>query len=72
VVAQRAQVALRVGEEAFVHVLLDHLALDLQALASQRQQVVGAIEQRGFIARVQMAQAGAVQRHHAQRARLLG
>ncbi|MEN9467558.1 MAG: hypothetical protein RL081_1559, partial [Pseudomonadota bacterium] len=39
-VAQRAQVALGVREQAVVHVALDHLALDLQAVAAQLQQGV--------------------------------
>ncbi len=45
VVAQGAQIALGVGKQPGIHVALDHLALDLQAVAGQLQQLVEAVVQ---------------------------
>jgi hypothetical protein len=50
VVAQRAQVALGVGEQAGVDVPLDDLALDLEAVAGELQELVEAAVQRRLIA----------------------
>ena len=71
-VAQRAQVAPGVGKQALIHQPLDELALDFQALAAQLQQAAQRVQQRGFIARVQVAQARAIDGDHAHAARLLG
>jgi hypothetical protein len=55
VVAQGAEIALGVGEEAVVHQALDFLALDLQAVARHVEQRVKAAQQAGFVARIFMA-----------------
>ena len=72
VIAQGAQIALGVGEQPGIHVLLDHLALDLQTVAAQLQQAVQCPQQGHLVAPVQIAQAGTVDGDHAQRAGLLG
>jgi hypothetical protein len=72
VVAQGAQIPLGVGEQALVHEPLDELALGLQALLAQFHQAVQRGEQAGFIARMLVAQARAVDGHHTQAAGLLG
>ncbi|MNT22351.1 hypothetical protein D3C72_1577320 [compost metagenome] len=51
--------------------VLDHLALDLQALLGKFHQHVQALQQAAAIAPVQVAQTGAVNGHHAQRTGLL-
>ncbi|MNT97360.1 hypothetical protein D3C72_2396700 [compost metagenome] len=50
VIAQGAQVALGVGVQAGVHVVLDHLALDLQALHRQLHQLIHALQQTAAVA----------------------
>ena len=71
-VAQRAEVALGVGEQAVVHVALDHLALDLEAVLRDLEQLVDAREQPRLVAAVEVAEPRAVERDDAERAGLLG
>ncbi len=72
VVAQGAQVSPRVRKQAAVHVASDLLALDLQAGSRQLQQPVQAAEQGGLVPPVLISEPGAVDRHHADGAGLLG
>ena len=72
VVAQRAQVALGVGEQPLVHQPLNQRAFDFQAVFAQFQQAVQRGQQRRLVTGVQIAQAGAVHRDHAHAAGLLG
>ncbi|MCY1281674.1 hypothetical protein D9M69_601110 [compost metagenome] len=65
-VAQRAEVAPGVGIETGVHVMLDHLALDLQALEGHAQQLVQPLGQALDIIPVEEAQTRAVDGHHPQ------
>ena len=68
VVIERAQVALRVGEEAVVHVVLDRLALDLEGLRGQVDELVHARDEALLVPLVQVAEARHVERDHADRA----
>ena len=72
VIAQRAEIALGVREQAVVHVALDNLALDFQAAAADLQQGVQTPEQARFVAAVQKAETGAIDRDDADRSGLLG
>ncbi len=72
VIAQGAQIAACVGKQPLVHMLLDHRALDFQAVAAHFQQFIQTGKQSGFIALIQMTQAGAVQGDHSQGASLFG
>ena len=71
-IAQGAQVAFRVREQALLHQFLDGAALDFQAGLAQFQQAVQVRQQGWLVAAPQVAKARAVDRHHAQGARLLG
>ena len=71
-VAQRAEVATRVGEQPVVDVALDDLALDLEARAREVEQRVELRQQPGLVARVRVAEARAVDGHDAERPGLLG
>ena len=59
-VAQRAQIALGIREQAVVHVALDHFALDLQAGAGDLQQLIEARKQRSLVAAMQVAEPRAI------------
>ena len=72
VVAQRAEVALGVREEPLVDQPLDHLALHLEAVLRVAEQLVEALVEADLVAGVEVAQPRAVDRHHADRAGLLG
>ena len=72
VVIERAQVALRVGEEAVVHVVLDGLALDFEGLRGQVDEFVHARDEALLVPLVQVAKARHVERDHADRAGQLG
>ncbi|MCY1226738.1 hypothetical protein D9M72_389840 [compost metagenome] len=72
VVAQRAEVAARIGIEPRVDVLLHDAAPVFEHIAAQRQQPVQRRHQPGLVAPVQVAQARTVDGHHADRAGLLG
>ena len=72
VVAQRAEVALGVGEEPRVHVTLDHLAFDLEAVAGELQELIHAREESGLVAGEEIPEARAVDRDDAHRPGLLG
>ena len=67
VVIERAQVAARVGEEAVVHVVLDGLALDLERLRGQVNELVHARDEALLVPLVQVAEARHVERDHADR-----
>ncbi len=59
VIAQGAQVALGVGvQETGIHMMLDDLALDLQALFRQFHQGIDALQQRTGVALVQIGPGG--------------
>ncbi len=49
-IAQGAEIALGVGEQAVVHQALDLLALDLQAVARHVEQLIEAAQQRCLVA----------------------
>ena len=72
VITQGAQIAACVGKQPLVHMLLDHRALDFQAVTTHFQQFIQTGKQTGFIALIQIPQAGAVQSDHSQGAGLLG
>ena len=71
VIAQRAEIALRVREETLVDVALDDLALDLEARLRKLEQIVEATQKPLLVILEEEAQTRAVDRHHAERARLL-
>ena len=72
VIAQGAQIAARVGKQPLVHMLLNHGTLDFKAVAAHFQQLIQTGKQTGFIALIQIPQAGAVQGDDSQGAGLLG
>ena len=69
-IAQGAEVTL--GVEPGIHMLLDDLALDLQALPRHLQQAIQLRQQGRLVASVEVTQPRTVDRHHAQRTGLLG
>ena len=71
-VAQGSEVTLGVREQALIDVLLDGLALDFERVAGKLEEVVEALEERFFAALEKVPEARAVDRHHAEAARLLG
>ncbi len=71
-IAQGAEVTLGVGVEPGIHMLLDDLALDLQALPRHLQQAIQLRQQGRLVASVEVTQPRTVDRHHAQRTGLLG
>ena len=66
-VIKRAQVSLRVGEEAVVHVVLDGLALDFEGLRSQVDELIHACDETLLVALVEVAEARHIERDHANR-----
>ena len=72
VVIERAQVALRVGEQAVVHVVLNGLALDLEGLRGQVDELVHARDEALLVPLVQVAEARHVEGDHTDRAGQLG
>ena len=66
VVTQGAQIPFGVGVQAIVHMVLDDLALDLQALHGQLHQLIDTPQQAAGVALVLVAQARAVDGYHTQ------
>ena len=63
-VVQATQVALGVGEQAVIHVVLDGGALNLQGLAGQVDQLIHAGHQRRLVTLKQVTQARHVQSNY--------
>src|SRR5690606_25432294 len=67
-----AQVALGVGEEAVADEPVDDLALELERVTGEAEQAVEVAQHPGLVARVEVAEPGAVDGDDAERAGLLG
>ena len=72
VVAQRAEVALRERVEPAVHIFLDDLALDFQALAGEVEEGVEPRQHARLVAGEEVSETRRVDRHHPDRTGLLG
>ena len=72
VVPEGAEVALGVGEESLLHVALDDLPLQLEALGGEIHEALELGVEIPFTAAADVAEPGSVERHHADRAGLFG
>ena len=68
VIIERAKVALRVGEQAVVHVVLNGLAFDFEGLRGQVDELIHACDEALLVALVEVAEARHVEGDHADRA----
>ena len=72
VIAQRAEIALRVREEPLIDMALDDLALDFKARLREFKEVVETRVEPRLVTLKEVPETRAVHRHDAERARLLG
>ena len=65
VITQRAEITSCIREQALIHMALNDLALNLQAVAGQVKQIVQTIEQTFFVLSKNITQTSAVDCHNA-------